>query len=60
MTPQQQIEKILRDNHLKIDYEFNFAKYKELPIEVELAMKVLIKHGMKLTFILQEVESDGK
>lgn len=56
-TPSEQIQKILRDNNLKIDFEISFPKYKEIPEEVKLAMLIASKHGMKISFVLQELET---
>lgn len=54
MTPDQKINKILRDNHLQIDFEISFPRFKTLPDEVKLALKIMEKYGMKISFILQE------
>jgi hypothetical protein len=37
--------KILEEEELDLVYTLDFPKYRELPIEVELALKVLENHG---------------
>ncbi len=55
-TPEDQIEQILKNNKLKIDYEILFPNFDQLPQEVELALTILKKKGMKIRFVLKEVE----
>lgn len=55
-TPEDQIADILEANKLKIDYEILFPNFDELPQEIELALTILKKKGMKIRFILKEVE----
>lgn len=50
MTPEEQIQKILKENKLKFDYQFTFPVYRILPDEVQLALKVLQKHGLTVVF----------
>ncbi len=56
MTPEDQIEQILKDNKLKIDYEILFPNFDQLPQEVELALTILKKKGMKIRFVLKETK----
>lgn len=48
----QQIQKLLADNKMKLGYEFDFPRYKILPDEVKLAMSVLQTHGLNVKVIL--------
>jgi len=52
MTIEEQITKLMKDNDFKFSYEFDFPKYRELPEEVQLALKVLANHGMKIMITL--------
>ena len=55
-TPEEQITKILKDNKLKIDYEIQFPNFDVLPQEIELALTILKKKGMRIVFVLKEAE----
>lgn len=48
----KEIEAILKNKKLKIAYNLNFPMYKQLPDEVQLSLKILIKHGLKIVFTL--------
>lgn len=50
MTPDEQIRKILIENGLVFDYQFTFPKYRILPDEVQLALKVLRNNGLTVVF----------
>lgn len=49
---EEEIREILKKHNLKISYEISFPKYKILPDEVQLALKILAKNGMKILFTL--------
>ena len=49
---EKQIENILKENKMQFDYEFDFSRYRELPPEVILALKILNNHGMKVIISL--------
>lgn len=53
---EDQIQKLLDDNNLKIDYEIIFPKFDKLPPEIELALTVLRSKGMKIRFVLKKIE----
>lgn len=48
----KQIDELLDKNKLKIGYDVTFPIYRILPDEVQLALKILEKHTMKITFTL--------
>ena len=50
----KEITDILDKKNLEIGYEISFPTYKILPDEVKLALSVLGKHGMKISFILKD------
>lgn len=52
MTTEEQIKKIMDDNELSFSYQFDFPKYRELPDEVLLALKILKTHGLKILITL--------
>ena len=49
---EKQIHELVDKNGFKIGYKIDFPIYKILPDEVQLALNVLGKHGMKLSIIL--------
>ena len=51
-TADKEIKAILKKHNLKIGYQITFPLYKQLPDEVQLALSVLAKHKMKISFIL--------
>lgn len=53
---EKQIQAILKKYNLKINCEISFPMYKQLPDEVRLALKVLVRHGMKILFTLKPRE----
>ena len=55
-TVQKEIETILQKENLKIGYGISFPMYKILPDEVKLALKILVKHGMKIVVSLKPQE----
>lgn len=50
---QKDIDKILKDNKLKIGYKLDFPQYKILPDEVLLAIKILERHQMRIIMMLE-------
>ncbi len=52
----KQIEKILKENNLKIGYKISFPIYNILPDEVNLSFKILGKHGMKIDVIVEPIK----
>lgn len=48
----KEIQAILDKHDLEIGYEITFPLYKQLPDEVQLALNVLAKHKMKISFTL--------
>ena len=48
----QQIQKLLSKNKMKLGYQFDFPRYKEIPDEVKLALSVLQTHGLNVKVIL--------
>lgn len=48
----KEIQELLEKNKMRLSYQVSFPKYRELPDEVVLAMKILQTHGMKITFSL--------
>ena len=53
---EKEIQAILIKNNCNISYSLDFPKYKILPDEVKLALKVLENNGMKVLFTLKENE----
>lgn len=53
-TAEKQIQEILKKHNLKLGYDLSFPMYKQLPIDVQLALKILARHGMKIVFTLKE------
>lgn len=52
-----EIKGILKKYSLEMGYEITFPIYNILPKEVELALSVLIKHGMKASLKLKPVNN---
>ena len=53
----KKILNVLKRFGLKIDYNIYFPAYgdkKPLPDEVQLAIKTLVNHGMKVVFVLKD------
>lgn len=50
----QEIIKIVSSKNLRMNYEISFPIYRILPDEVQLALKVLEKHQMKISLLLEE------
>lgn len=51
-----QIQKILQDNNLSISYELSFPQFQEITDDVNLAIKVLQKNNMRISFILKPLQ----
>lgn len=51
-----QIQKLLQDNNLSISYELSFPQFQEIKDDVNLAIKVLQKNNMHITFILKPLQ----
>ena len=51
---EKEIQDILKKNKLHLVYKVSFPTYNILPDEVKLALKVLEKHGIKISFVLEE------
>lgn len=45
---EKRIQEILEKQNLKLGCEISFPMYKQLPDEVQLALRVLVRHGMKI------------
>lgn len=52
------LKKLLEENRLSVGVNINFPIYKELPAEVQLALKVLEKHEVRLEIYYQEKEKN--
>ena len=52
----KEIQAILKKHGLKINQTISFPRYKILPDEVQLALKILSNHGMKIQFILEKAK----
>lgn len=50
----REINSICKKNDLLISYRLNFPIYNILPDEVKLAMKILERHGMRISMELEE------
>lgn len=50
----KEIKAILKKNKLGIGYKISFPIYKQLPDEVQLALRVLAKHGMKIELTIDK------
>lgn len=48
----KEITDLLEKHGLKHSYEFTFPRYRILPDEVDLALKVLQNHGMRVVIVL--------
>lgn len=53
-----EIQKILRDGNIKLGYQVDFPNYKILPEEVQLALKVLSRHGMRILITAEDLPKD--
>ena len=49
----KQIQDILKKNNLRMAYKMEFPIYRILPPEVQLALAILEKHGMKIQITYQ-------
>jgi hypothetical protein len=56
MTPtdqaQKEIQEILEKYKLKLNFEFSFPEYKEVPEAAKLALLITQKHHMKIAISL--------
>lgn len=50
---EKEIQAVLKKHKLKFGYSISFPIYNIIPDEVNLAMSVLQKHGMKITVLLK-------
>jgi len=55
-TANKEIQLILKKYNLVFGYNLDFPIYKILPDEVKLALKILVKHGMKIVVSLKPQE----
>ena len=53
---QKELQDILKKYNLVFGYNLDFPMYKILPDEVKLALKILVKHGMKIVVSLKPQE----
>lgn len=60
MTPDEKIKTILKENGLVFDYQITFPKYRILPDEVQLALKVLRNNGMVIVFSVVPDKNKGQ
>ena len=51
---EKEIQDILKKNKLHLVYKVSFPTYNILPDEVMLALKVLGKHQMRISFTLEQ------
>lgn len=49
----KKIQGIIEKNNLKMGFKIAFPQYRKLPPEVQLALSIMKKHGMKIVFILE-------
>jgi len=56
----KQIDEYLKKHKFKLGYAIDFPIYKILPEEVQLALKVLTKHGMQVLITLKPIEETKK
>jgi len=54
---EKEIQDILKKHNLKIGYKLDFPRYKILPDEVQLALKVLANNGLKISFVLDKTKA---
>ena len=52
----KEIEEILKKYNLMIKYKLDFPVYKILPNEIKLALSILERHNMRVTFELRPKE----
>lgn len=52
----EELSQALHKKNLRIVHEISFPRYNIWPDEVRLALKVLQKNGMKISFVLSEIE----
>lgn len=50
----EQIQKLIGDKGLKLRYKMEFPRYRILPPEVDLATRILEKHGINIVVDLVE------
>jgi len=50
----KEIQEVLKKYGLKTSLELSFPIYRILPDEVQLALKILGKHGMKIIYTLEK------
>ena len=51
---EKEIQQILKDYNCRLHYRITFPQYRVLPEEVQLALSVLARHGMKITIEIKE------
>jgi hypothetical protein len=52
-SAREELDKILQKYDLGVGFKFDFPKYQTLPDEVKLAVSILIKHGLRIQFLLK-------
>lgn len=50
----KQIFDLVKKNRMQLGFQIQFPIYNILPDEVKLAMNILSKHGMKISFTLEQ------
>jgi len=55
----KEIKAILKKNGMKVGYKISFPIYRQLPDEVQLALSVLSKHGMKIELTIDPVSKSN-
>ncbi len=52
----EEIQEVLKKYHVKVDQSIEFPVYRILPDEIQLALNILKKHGMKIVFFLKDLQ----
>lgn len=50
---EKELQEVLKKHKAVIGFEISFPIYKQIPDEVNLALRVVKKHGMTISFVLK-------
>lgn len=50
---QKELEALLEKYQASLGFQISFPIYREIPVEVQLALQIVKKHGMTISFVLE-------
>lgn len=49
----KEVEAVLKKHNAEISFQIDFPRYRDIPAEVKLALRVIKNHGMTITMVIQ-------